>query len=95
MDRLLTDEEIHDAWCSFEGRNITDKMHNVFFVTDGERAIAQASQVKTLKAVGEWLEEYHEYPHNASGEPVVTMRKANCPECLWQLKQGELPQTPE
>jgi len=39
---LISDEAIHDAWCSFEGENITDRMHNIKRVKDGDRAIAKA-----------------------------------------------------
>lgn len=77
-DRLLTDCDS----CEF---------HATWEICGGcPSNVPRSFDSKTLKAVGEWLEEYHEYPHNAFGEPVVSMRRANCPECLWQLKQGKV-----
>ena len=43
---FLTDDEIHDAWCSFDGENVADQMHNVVKVQDGDRAIAKSQLLK-------------------------------------------------
>jgi len=44
MEAKEFDNIIHDAWCSLEGENITDEMHNVKKVRDGDRAVFKAGQ---------------------------------------------------
>ncbi len=96
-NRLLTDEEIEDVSTTclfFEDCLLEPTLGGTITVN-----VLKAQDTKTLKAVGEWLE--GECPHNP-GNPnarLMFMREAakriHCDECLHQLKQGKMPETPE
>ena len=83
MNRLLTDEEILRA--IEDGFRIKNGV--TMGVIDGS-SISQAQDTKTLKAVGEWLEKYHE-EHSTNG---VRYQRISCDICLNQLKQGKMPE---
>ncbi len=54
MIKELNDEGIHDAWCSFEGENITDGKHKV---NDGDRAVARKAEQERDEEWIKWLDD--------------------------------------
>ncbi len=87
---LLTDKKILAALNEAWGNDGEDTINDV---ECGDRAIADASQAVTLKAVAKWGNtdcdsEFHD-------DPDIPRRRRDCPECRregwFALRKGELP----
>jgi len=79
--RLLTDEEIEDAWLSGNQHWVDKPVSNnddfwYGYDTDGRRGIAKAQDVETLKAVGEWLGVNFGW----EGEDLETLKRGGMPD---------------
>ena len=99
MDRLLTDEIECFVRCSHCGKKVSNTVKSTIpeglvvraFVECVDCVTNQSAEVdertKTLKAVGEWLDEYCDKERKQGVVAIVP------PGLIDQLKQGRMPET--
>jgi len=80
-DTVMNDNQIHDAWCSFDGENITDQKHSIMVVRDGHRAIAKKQAEISWHARDSEIKE----AFKAGMKEVV--------ECLKEHREGVYPKS--
>jgi len=86
MDRILSDEAIKEAYVN-EAENYPSSLGTRLYY--GERAVANAQDKNSLKAVGEWLTEICPHTTNPLQQRKLCNRCRN--ELIGFLKRGEFP----